>query len=80
MIYIFNDILTRDLIDTVFDVLDLASVQPSSAQLNPESYVFFIAHMFHLFGVAEGEEPWSIQKHWTFEVDPEKLFVAVEPE
>jgi hypothetical protein len=78
MIYMFIDMLTRDLTDGLWDIFDLG-IQPSKAQKNPESYVFFIAHMFHLGGIADGDEPWSIKKNWDFKLDLPRLFVAVEP-
>lgn len=74
----FNDMLTRDLTDTLWDNLDLSGRKPSDARKNPESYVFFITHMFHLRGIADGEEPWSIKKNWNFKLDLPGLFVAAE--
>ncbi|KAL2872835.1 uncharacterized protein BJX67DRAFT_20775 [Aspergillus lucknowensis] len=48
--------------------LNLANSAASSAQANPENYVFFIAHMYHMRGDADGNEPWSIPTHWDFEL------------
>jgi hypothetical protein len=61
--------------------LNLASADPGSARLNPENYVFFIAHMYHMFGAEEGNEPWSIHTQWNFEiVGQDRVYGAVETE
>jgi len=49
--------------------------------INPENYVFFIAHMYHLFGTVEpGEEnePWSIATNWDFSLQ-NTVFGATRP-
>jgi hypothetical protein len=79
MIYMFNDMLTRYLTDILNEVLTLANENPSDARRNPESYVYFIAHMFHLRGEEDGGEPWSIQHHWDFKINEEKLFWQPSP-
>ncbi|KAL2802027.1 hypothetical protein BJX63DRAFT_438263 [Aspergillus granulosus] len=48
--------------------LGLATTDPESAQANPENYVFFIAHMYHMFGDEDGDEPWSIHMRWDFKL------------
>lgn len=70
--------LTSVLADLLWDILYGATSRSSNAQLNPESFVFFIAHMFHLRGIADGDEPWSIKKNWDFKLDLPGLFVAAE--
>ncbi|KAL2788776.1 hypothetical protein BJX66DRAFT_308231 [Aspergillus keveii] len=63
--------------------LNLATTDPVSAQHNPENYVFFIAHMYHMFGVEEGNEPWSIHTQWNFDVigtGQNRIYGAVETE
>ncbi|KAK8122175.1 hypothetical protein PG984_010845 [Apiospora sp. TS-2023a] len=47
--------------------LSLANSQPGMAQVNPENYIFFIAHMYHLRG-EDGNEPWSIPTQWDFKI------------
>ncbi|KAK4164603.1 hypothetical protein QBC43DRAFT_288507 [Cladorrhinum sp. PSN259] len=52
----------------ISDCIKLAKKNPTKAQKNIENYVFFIAHMYHLFGEDEGDnEPVSIKKKWNFE-------------
>lgn len=34
--------------------------QPGTAQETPEIFIFFIAHMFHMLGEEDGNEPWSV--------------------
>ncbi|KAM7214628.1 hypothetical protein V8F06_010027 [Rhypophila decipiens] len=52
----------------IMKAINMASGDPGKAQRNPESYVFYIAHMFHLFGKPDGNEPWSIPKNWDFHI------------
>ncbi|KAL2150897.1 hypothetical protein VTH82DRAFT_5995 [Thermothelomyces myriococcoides] len=48
--------------------LNLATSDPSSARINPENYVYFIAHMYHLFGTDEDGAPESIPTNWDFQL------------
>ncbi|KAF9873208.1 hypothetical protein CkaCkLH20_09371 [Colletotrichum karsti] len=55
--------------DETYDIAacqNLARSNPNEAEINPENYVFFIAHMYHLFGVPDANEAWSIPHQWTF--------------
>jgi len=54
--------------DRIADCLNLANSDFESAQTNPESYVFFIAHMYHMLGAEDGNQPWSIHRNWDFEL------------
>lgn len=54
--------------DALTECIDLAKKNPAKARLNPENYVFFITHMYHLFGEDEGEDPISIPTNWDFRV------------
>ena len=58
-------ILTAVPADDLAECIKLSN-SPEAAQANPENYVFFIAHMYHLYGEKDGEEPWSIGKNWNF--------------
>ncbi|KAK4038077.1 hypothetical protein C8A01DRAFT_48254 [Parachaetomium inaequale] len=51
----------------IADCLRLAGRNPSAARKNPENYVFFIAHMYHMRGGEDGDEPWSIRTQWDFD-------------
>jgi hypothetical protein len=56
--------------DDLAQCIDLAD-SAEAAQKNPENYVFFIAHMYHLFGKEDEEDPdapWSIKENWNFEM------------
>lgn len=39
---------------------------PLRARRNPENYVFFVAHMYHLFGTPGDTE--GIDRQWDFEM------------
>lgn len=50
---------------------------------NPENYVFFVTHMYYLFGEPEDGTGSSIDKNWDFTfqtVDGTNVFGAKEPE
>lgn len=67
--------------DDIAKCLKLALDSPGDAQENPESYVFFIAHMYHLFGNPGGGNPWSIDRPWNFKLtrsNGEAVFGAAE--
>ncbi|KAK4173150.1 hypothetical protein QBC36DRAFT_61655 [Triangularia setosa] len=49
--------------------IKLAEQQVQNSRKNIENYIFFIAHMYHLYGEADGEEPWSIKKNWNFQIE-----------
>ncbi|TRX94653.1 hypothetical protein FHL15_004425 [Xylaria flabelliformis] len=58
--------------DEVYDIaacVTLARAQGERARRNPENYVFFIAHMYHMLGTDEGNVPESIRKNWDFAAD-----------
>ncbi|KAK3292139.1 uncharacterized protein B0H64DRAFT_445099 [Chaetomium fimeti] len=68
-----------------FDIarcLNLATSNVEAARTNPENYVFFIVHMYHLFGKKSGNSPWSISKQWDFKVHGTargRIYGAIEP-
>ncbi len=66
-----------DLVDDIGSCLNLAG-EPS--RKNPETYVFFIAHMYHMRGADEGNEPWSIPTNWDFKPmgKVNRIFGAIE--
>lgn len=69
------------LADDIATCLNLALTQPETAQTNPENYVFFIAHMFHMRGEDDGDEPWSIPRQWDFRFEGQgqnRIFGAFE--
>ncbi|KAK8064882.1 hypothetical protein PG994_007520 [Apiospora phragmitis] len=39
----------------------------ADSQRNPENYVFFVAHMYHMYDTKDGDEPWSMSTNWDFE-------------
>ncbi|KAI0865291.1 hypothetical protein F4860DRAFT_509835 [Xylaria cubensis] len=47
----------------------LVWAQGETARRNPENYVFFIAHMYHMLGTDEGDVPESIRMNWDFAAD-----------
>ncbi|KAM7200806.1 hypothetical protein V8F33_003737 [Rhypophila sp. PSN 637] len=64
-----DDFLSGD--DEKYDIVDVYALGPEpgdKAESNPESYVFFIGHMYHLFGKPDGNQPWSIPKNWDFRI------------
>lgn len=59
----------------------MANEKSGRAELNPENYVFFIAHMYHMFGVRDEQHPWSIEKQWDFaftDKSRDRIFGAIE--
>ncbi|KAI2471680.1 hypothetical protein F4781DRAFT_90224 [Annulohypoxylon bovei var. microspora] len=56
--------------DEIYDLakcIEIARTNPVvKAQRNPESYVFFIAHMYYLFGEQEDGTGTSIDTNWDF--------------
>lgn len=69
----------NDSADDIASCLRLAQSQPEAARVNPENFIFFIAHMYHLFGQKDGTEPWSIDKNWDFEIGRRNgVFGAIE--
>ena len=42
--------LTRDLADDLAKFIEFANRDKELAMTNPENYVFFIAHLYHMFG------------------------------
>ncbi|KAF6823627.1 hypothetical protein CMUS01_10598 [Colletotrichum musicola] len=66
-----------------YDIASCLNLPAVDAQKNPENYIFFIAHMYHLFGESEGTEPWSIDTNWDFAVrgrGQNRIFGAIEPQ
>ncbi|VBB82073.1 Putative protein of unknown function [Podospora comata] len=66
----------------LLDALNLASRRSGLARQNPENYVFFVAHMYHMLGQPEGNEPWSIGGNWDFRVTgsgSNRLYAATAP-
>ncbi|CAH0056959.1 unnamed protein product [Clonostachys solani] len=62
------------------DLGQCISFNAQKKRTNPENYVFFFAHMTHLFGVADGSQPWSIPNNWDFEIQgPDRIFGAKQP-
>lgn len=60
--------LTREMPDNIGDCM---SLNAANSRKNPENYVFFIAHMFHMFGEPDEEDPnapWSIPTQWDFQL------------
>jgi hypothetical protein len=50
--------------------------------INPENYVFLVAHLYYLFGEPDGDEGTSIDKNWNFEVTgsgKNRILGATEP-
>ncbi|KAL2867619.1 uncharacterized protein BJX67DRAFT_380966 [Aspergillus lucknowensis] len=75
----FWPVLTSDVND-IGTCLNLAS-QPQLAQANPENYVFFISHMYHILGEEDDNEPWSIPTNWDFQLmgnGQNRIFGAVQ--
>lgn len=65
----------------IAECLNLANSNPADARVNPENYVFFIAHMYHMRGEPDDDQPWSIQKQWDFaftRVGGSRIYGAVE--
>ncbi|RWA13178.1 hypothetical protein EKO27_g1887 [Xylaria grammica] len=58
---------TEELYD-IAACINVVSSDVTRARRNPENYIFFIAHMFHMRGEEEGEEPWSIHTQWDFQL------------
>ncbi|KAK8080202.1 hypothetical protein PG997_008020 [Apiospora hydei] len=54
-----------------YDIGSCTNLAAGNAQTNPENYVFFIAHMYHMFGQKDNNQPWSITTNWDFEVGRE---------
>jgi len=54
------------LADGIAQCLKLGGEDAPKARKNIENFVFFIAYMYHLYGEEDGDEPWSIKKHWDF--------------
>ncbi|KAJ3491612.1 hypothetical protein NLG97_g5559 [Lecanicillium saksenae] len=48
------------------DAINMANANPEDARRNPESYAFFVAHMYYLYGTNEGNLPESIVRNWDF--------------
>ena len=56
-------------IDDIAQCIDAAKDNPvKTARRNPENYVFFVAHMYYLFGEPDGDAGTSIDKNWDFEL------------
>ncbi|KAK0742157.1 hypothetical protein B0T21DRAFT_124691 [Apiosordaria backusii] len=69
--------------DEIYDIascIDLANRNGAEARQNPESYVFFVAHMYHMLGTPDAEDPdGSINKQWDFKVQgKDRVFGAFE--
>ncbi|GAW12855.1 hypothetical protein ANO14919_022260 [Xylariales sp. No.14919] len=58
---------TEELYD-IAACINIVNSDVTRARRNPENYIFFIAHMFHMRGEEEGEEPWSIHTQWDFQL------------
>ncbi|KZL84644.1 hypothetical protein CI238_12874, partial [Colletotrichum incanum] len=53
-----------------YDIGECMNLNAAKSRTNPENYVFFIAHMYHMFGVPDEDEPdapWSIPTQWDFQ-------------
>jgi hypothetical protein len=60
------------------DLGECIGFNAATKRKNPENYVFFIAHMNHLFGEPDGNQPWSIGRNWDFAVQGNaRIFGAV---
>lgn len=54
-----------------YDIADVINLSALKSQKNIENYVFFIAHMYLLFGQANAknpQDPVSVPKNWDFKV------------
>jgi hypothetical protein len=58
----------RDWVDDIATCLSLANKNRAAARTNPENFVFFIVHMYHMLGERADGQPWSIDKRWDFEL------------
>ncbi|KAI1474618.1 hypothetical protein F4774DRAFT_429661 [Daldinia eschscholtzii] len=55
--------------DEIYDLaacIQLAKDDPEKARRNPENYVFFLTHMYYLYGEPSGTDPSSIDTNWDF--------------
>ncbi|KAH7311223.1 hypothetical protein B0I35DRAFT_61850 [Stachybotrys elegans] len=52
--------------DEKYDIASCINMAASHKRHNPETYVFFIAHMYHMRAIPEDSEPWSIPRNWDF--------------
>ena len=75
--------LTHDSADDIASSLDLANSNAANARANPENYVFFIAHMYHMLATDHGNNLWSIPTNWDFSLKgrgANRIYGAIETE